>query len=222
MSTRTAENLRAFYDAMFKAYGPQHWWPGDTPTEIIIGAILTQNTAWRNVERAIENLKKSDIIDWKRLRDLPHQQLAELIRPAGYFNVKTRRLKAFVQWLWENYNADLAQMFETPLHALREQLLSVKGIGRETADSILLYACGMPTFVVDAYTARILSRHQLIDNSADYDEIKELFQSNLPDDVRLFNEYHALLVRVGKEHCRPKARCQDCPLQPFEHQVEFV
>ncbi|UCD27895.1 MAG: endonuclease III domain-containing protein, partial [Planctomycetota bacterium] len=186
MSTRTAENLRAFYEAMYKAYGPQHWWPGDTPTEVIIGAILTQNTAWRNVERAIETLKQADALNWGQLREIPDQQLAELIRPAGYYNVKTRRLKAFVEWLWESYDADLDRMFAADLHSLGEELLAVPGIGRETADSILLYAGQMPTFVVDAYTARILYRHRLIDNSADYDEIKELFESNLPDDVRLF------------------------------------
>jgi len=215
----TAEKLQALYDAMFATYGPQHWWPGDTPTEIIIGAILTQNTAWRNVERAIENLKNASALNWLDLRDLPHEQLAELIRPAGYFNVKTRRLKAFVQWLWDSYNADLDRMFATPLHSLREELLSINGIGRETADSILLYACGLPTFVVDAYTARILTRHRLIDETADYDEIKELFESSLPDNVQLFNEYHALLVHVGKEHCRPKPRCSGCPLESFVHEV---
>ncbi len=220
MSSRTSQMLRAFYDAMYKALGPQHWWPAETPTEVIIGAILTQNTAWRNVERAIENLKRANALDWKRLYGLPFEDLAELIRPAGTFNVKARRLKSFIQWFHDRFDLDLDRMFEMPVSSLREELLEVSGIGRETADAILLYAGQMPSFVVDAYTARILYRHNLIDRSADYDEIKELFESNLPDDVQLFNEYHALLVDVGKKHCRPKARCEGCPLERFEHDAE--
>lgn len=220
MSSRTSQTLRAFYDAMYKALGPQHWWPAQTPTEVIIGAILTQNTAWRNVERAIDNLKRAKALDWKRLHELPFDELAELIRPAGTFNVKARRLKSFIQWFHDRFALDLDRMFEMSVSSLREELLEVSGIGRETADAILLYAGRMPSFVVDAYTARILYRHNLIDRSADYDEIKELFESNLPDDVQLFNEYHALLVDVGKKHCRPKARCDGCPLERFEHDAE--
>ncbi len=220
MSTRTGQTLHEFYDAMFSAYGPQHWWPAKTPTEVIIGAILTQNTAWRNVERAIDNLRAAGALDWGRLRELPFDELAELIRPAGTYRVKARRLKGFVEWLWERFDADLERMFAMPVSSLREELLSVPGIGRETADAILLYAGGLATFVVDAYTARILYRHRLIDASADYDEIKDLFESNLPSDAAMFNEYHALLVQVGKQHCRPRARCEGCPLEPFEHEVE--
>jgi len=220
MSTRTARQLRAFFDAMYAACGPQHWWPAQTPTEVIIGAILTQNTAWRNVERAIDNLRRAKMLDWRRLRDVPIEQLAELIRPAGTYQVKARRLKSFIAWFWDRYDGDLERMFATPLPALREELLSVSGIGRETADAILLYAGNLPTFVVDAYTARILHRHGLIDESADYDEIKDTFESNLAADVPYFNEYHALLVQVGKQHCRPRPRCEGCPLEPFEHHVE--
>ena len=220
MSTPTANKLRTFYDAMYAALGPQHWWPGETPTEVIVGAILTQNTAWRNVERAIDNLEQADALDWKRLRDLPQEALAELIRPAGTFNVKARRLKAFITWFWQRFDADLDEMFACPVDTLREELLSVSGVGRETADSIILYAGNLPTFVVDAYTARILYRHRLIDDSADYDEIKDLFESNLPADTQLYNEYHALLVRVGSLHCRPKPRCANCPLEPFDHEIE--
>jgi len=216
----TAETLQAFYEAMFAAYGPQGWWPAETPTEVIVGAILTQNTAWRNVERAIDNLKRAGALDWRQLRDLPFEHLAELIRPAGTFKVKARRLQGFVKWFWQRYDADLKGMFAVPRDILREQLLGVNGIGFETADAILLYAGGLCTFVVDAYTARILHRHRLIDESADYQAIKELFESNLPADPRLFNEYHALLVKVGKQHCRRKARCTGCPLAPFEHEVE--
>lgn len=220
MSTRTAETLRAFFDVMLAAYGPQHWWPARTPTEVVVGAILTQNTAWRNVEKAIENLRRADALDWRRLRDLPAEELAELIRPAGTYQVKTRRLKAFTTWFWQTYDGDLDRMFAAGVATLREQLLSVSGIGRETADAIILYAGNLPTFVVDAYTARILRRHGLIDESADYDEIKDLFESSLPADATYFNEYHALLVQVGKLHCRPRPRCDACPLARFEHEVE--
>ncbi len=222
MSSRTGKTLMAFYDAMFKAYGPQHWWPARTPTEVVVGAILTQNTAWRNVERAIDNLRRANLLDWRKLHALGEADLAELIRPAGTYKVKARRLKAFIEWLHDRYDGDLDRMFETPLHALREQLLGVSGIGRETADAILLYAGSLPSFVVDAYTARILRRHGLIDDSADYEEIKELFESNLPLEVPLFNEYHALLVQIGKLHCRPRARCEGCPLERFEHEIENV
>lgn len=220
MTTPTAQTLHEFYDAMYAALGPQHWWPGETPTEVIIGAILTQNTAWRNVERAIDNLERADALDWQRLRDLDHDQLAELIRPAGTFNVKARRLKTFVEWFWRRFDANLDSMFSCSVGTLREELLSVSGIGRETADAIILYAGNLATFVVDAYTARILYRHRLIDADADYEDIKDLFESTLPADHQLFNEYHALLVAVGKTHCRPKARCQACPLEPFEHDVD--
>jgi endonuclease-3 related protein len=220
MSTRTGKTLQAFYDAMHKAFGPQHWWPAKTPTEVVIGAILTQNTAWRNVERAIDNLRKARLLDWRKLHAIDQDTLAELIRPSGTYRVKARRLKAFIDWLHERYDGDLDRMFETSLYTLREELLAVSGIGRETADAILLYAGNLPTFVVDAYTARLLYRHRLIDDSADYDEIKELFESNLPADVKLFNEYHALLVQVGKIHCRPRAHCEGCPLESFEHEVE--
>lgn len=206
---------------MLAAYGPQHWWPAETPTEVIVGAILTQNTGWRNVERAIDNLKEAGALDFRRLHEIEPKLLAELIQPAGTYKVKTRRLKAFVDWFWARYDADLDRMFATSIPVLREELLSVSGIGRETADAIILYAGGLPTFVVDAYTARIMCRHRLIDESADYDEIKELFEYNLPADAEYFNEYHALLVQVGKQHCRPRARCQGCPLEPFEHEVEI-
>jgi len=220
MSTRTGKTLQELYDAMFAAYGPQHWWPAETRDEVIVGAILTQNTAWRNVERAIANLKQADAMDWARLRDLPAEELAELIRPAGTFKVKTRRLKAFVAWFWDRYDGDLDRVFASSIFTLREELLTVSGIGPETADAIILYAGHLPTFVVDAYTARILYRHHLIDDSAGYDEIKDLFESNLPTDVHYFNEYHALLVQVGKLHCKPNARCQGCPLEPFDHDVD--
>jgi len=203
---------------MFRAYGPRHWWPGETPLEVIVGAVLTQNTAWSNVERAIANLKSAGALDWHRLDRMDHARLAELIRPAGYFNVKARRLKNLVRWIVQRFDGDLKAMFAVPTSSLREELLGVSGIGRETADSILLYAGGHATFVVDAYTARILRRHGLIDEQADYEQIKEVFEANLPEDPALFNEYHALLVEVGKRCCRPRnPRCGECPLDPFDH-----
>lgn len=217
--SRTAETLRAFFDAMLAACGPQHWWPAQTRTEVVIGAILTQNTAWRNVERAIDNLRAAGALDWMVLRDMATERLAELIRPAGTYNIKTRRLRAFITFLWERYDGDLERLLSRPVPTLREELLGISGIGRETADAIILYAGGLPTFVVDAYTARILHRHRLIDEYADYEEIKDLFESNLPADAALFNEYHALLVEVGKRHCRPRPICEGCPLQPFPHDV---
>ncbi len=214
----TARMLRGFYEAAYAAYGPRHWWPGDSPLEVMVGAVLTQNTNWTNVERAIANLKSNSLLDWHRLDRMSHGELADLIRPAGYFNVKARRLKSLAAWVVETFDGDLEAMFSLSTASLRERLLAVNGIGRETADSILLYAGGHVTFVVDAYTARILRRHGLIDEQADYEEIKALFEDNLPADEALFNEYHALLVEVGKRCCRPRnPRCAQCPLDEFPH-----
>ena len=216
----TAKTLRDFYDALYAAYGPRHWWPGETRREVMVGAVLTQNTNWTNVERAIAQLKSADALDWHRLHEMPHDQLAELIRPAGYFNVKARRLKHLAAWVVEAFDGDLDAVFAQPTSSLRERLLGVNGIGRETADSILLYAGGHVTFVVDAYTARILRRHGLIDEEADYEQIKDVFESNLPADEALFNEYHALLVEVGKRCCRTRnPRCDACPLAGFPHDL---
>lgn len=220
MTSTTGETLQEFYAALYRAYGPQHWWPGQGPTEIVIGAILTQNTNWRNVEKAIAQLRAAGLIDWAALRDIEIERLAELIRPAGYYNVKAKRLKNFVAWLWERYGGDLARLRDVPLEHLREQLLGVNGIGRETADSILLYALERPSFVVDAYTARLARRHRLIDEDADYERLKALFEDALPSDVGQFNEYHALIVAVGKRHCKSKAQCAGCPLEGFAHDLE--
>jgi endonuclease-3 related protein len=212
-----SEQLNDIYDLLFARFGPQDWWPGDTPFEVIVGAILTQNTNWSNVEKAIANLKKARVLSPEKLHRLDTGKLAELIRPAGYYNIKAKRLKNFLGWLSENYAGKLENLGNIPTAELRQQLLSVKGIGPETADSILLYALNRPVFVVDAYTARIASRHRLIDEGADYGEIQELFESNLTADVALFNEYHALLVRLGKDFCRPAPRCDGCPLNHLPH-----
>jgi len=213
------DKIMQIYDLLYEGYGPQHWWPGETRFEVIVGAILTQNTNWANVEKAIANLKAADSLTPQRLCDMPMAQLAELIRPAGYYNIKAGRLKNFLDWLFDNYNGDLMQLEHLNPEQMRRQLLTIKGIGAETSDSIVLYAYDKPVFVVDTYTCRVLGRHELIESGADYEQVREYFESNLPSDVKLFNEYHALFVRVGKEYCRPKPKCQDCPLAPLPHEI---
>lgn len=217
--TRQKKILSDVYNALYKSFGPQHWWPGDTPFEVAVGAILTQNTNWGNVEKAIANIKRVGALHPQKLHDMPHEQLAELIRPAGYFNVKAKRLAAFMSFFVNHYKGSMAYMKTKDTISLRPELLSVKGIGPETADSILLYALEKPVFVIDAYTKRVLSRHGIITEDAAYHETQELFHRNLPEDVRLFNEYHALFVMVGKHYCKPKPRCGDCPLEcSFAHE----
>lgn len=217
----TGETLTEIYNLLYNAFGPQGWWPGETSFEVITGAILTQNTSWANVEKAIANLKGAQCLSPERLRSIDVVQLGELIRPAGYYNVKSRRLKNVVDWLCDDYSGQVENLGTVETGRLREELLAVKGVGRETADSILLYALERPVFVVDAYTARITVRHGLIEPDADYEQLRELFESNLPADVRLFNEYHALLVRTGKEFCKTRARCPGCPLEGLPHSLEI-
>ncbi|HUV65549.1 MAG TPA: hypothetical protein VMW24_16750, partial [Sedimentisphaerales bacterium] len=190
------------------------------PFEVMTGAILTQNTSWTNVEKAIANLKSAGCLSPEALHRIEISGLAELIRPAGYYNIKAKRLKNFLEWLFDSYDGNLAHLESVATNRLREELLAITGIGRETADSILLYALERPIFVVDAYTARITVRHGLIEPDADYEQLRELFEANLPQDTRLFNEYHALLVRTGKEFCRPKARCPGCPLEKLPHTTD--
>ena len=216
----TNETLTEIYELLYEAFGPQHWWPGETPFEVMTGAILTQNTSWTNVEKAIANLKSAGCLSPEALHRIELSKLAELIRPAGYYNIKAKRLKNFLDWLFDSYDGSLANLESVATGRLREELLTVTGIGRETADSILLYALGRPVFVVDAYTARIAVRHGLIEPDADYEQLRELFESYLPQDTKLFNEYHALLVRAGKDFCRPKARCPGCPLEKLPHTTD--
>lgn len=203
------------HDLLLARHGPQHWWPGETPFEVMVGAVLTQNTAWGNVEKAIARLKAADALACPAMLALADHELAELIRPAGYFNVKAKRLKALCAFLAERGVADAPERLagQGSLPELRRDLLAVHGIGEETADSILLYALGLPSFVVDAYTRRTFGRLGLLAGSERYGEIQRRFEARLPRDVRLYNEYHALIVRLGKEHCRPRPRCADCPLQ---------
>ncbi len=202
------------YDLLYAKFGPRHWWPADTKLEVIIGAILTQNTAWVNVEKAIKNLKKEKVLSVSKLHCIPEKKLARLIRPSGYYNVKANRIKNFLGFLNTRYQGSINKMFGTSLYKLREELLAVKGIGSETADSILLYAGNKPVFVVDAYTKRALSRHGLIGEGAEYEEIQSLFMSNLTKDVKLFNEFHALIVELGKSICKSKQPlCSICPIK---------
>lgn len=201
------------YERLLARFGPQHWWPGESPFEIMVGAVLVQNTAWRNVERAIENLREAGVMQPHALYALAPEELAELIRPAGYYQVKTKRLRNLLKFVIDEFDGSLDAMFGTSLASLREQLLAVHGIGPETADAILLYAGGLPTFVVDTYAHRILARHGWIEYEADYHRIKDYFESTLPSDAPLYNEYHALLVRVGKDYCRRTGpKCDECPL----------
>jgi len=217
---KTREQLRQIHQLLLKAFGPQHWWPGETPFEIILGAILTQNTSWANVEKAIVNLKAAGCLEPDKLAALEAEAIEELIRPAGYFRLKTKRLRNFTKWFFDAYGGDLDALAHIETRRLREELLSVSGIGPETADSMLLYALNRPVFVVDTYTARVAVRHGLIETDIDYEQLQYLFESNLEPNVPLFNEYHALLVRVGKDFCKPKPKCAGCPLNALPHTIE--
>ncbi len=215
-ATAGDSELERYFRALGQALGPQHWWPARTRFEVILGAILTQNTSWVNVERAIANLRRNRLLSLRAIERVPAPRLARLIRPSGYFRQKTKKLKAFVRFLRKEYRGSLTRMFRTPTPVLRQQLLATHGIGPETADSILLYAGNHPVFVVDTYTKRIFSRHGLVDEKAGYEEIRGFLESRLPRDSALYGEYHALLVQVGKNWCRPAApRCEVCPLGPF-------
>jgi endonuclease-3 related protein len=206
-----APRLRELYRRLLDAFGPQGWWPGETPFEVLVGAVLTQNTNWGNVERAIMNLKAAGVLDFHALRGLPRPELAGLIRPAGYYNLKADRLGNLLDLLHGRFGADWRGVFALPLPAARALLLAAKGVGPETADSILLYAGGLPSFVIDAYTFRALTRHGL-GQGLDYHGLRELFMTSLPAEPALYNEYHALLVRLGKERCRKgRPLCEGCP-----------
>lgn len=208
------ERLIDIFNRLHGHFGPQGWWPGDTPFEVMVGAVLTQNTNWNNVEKAVDNLKRAGELSFERMSVLPVDLLAEYIRPAGYFNIKASRLVNLLSMIDEEFSGSVDTMMQQETDTLRKVLLSVKGIGPETADSILLYACERPVFVVDAYTYRVLLRHDLIPEEFGYDEIQELFMDSMEQDTQIFNEFHALLVCVGKEYCKKtKPRCLGCPLE---------
>ena len=215
-----SERIRKFYEELHKKFGPQGWWPAGTALECILGAILTQSTSWKNVEKAIDNLKSEKLISVERLNLINAEELAELIRPSGYYNQKAVKIKNFISFLAEEFSGSLDNMFATDKTLLRQKLLSIKGIGPETADSIMLYAGGMPVFVVDAYTWRVLLRHGIAPEVTSYGEIQELFTDSLPEDAGMYNEYHALLVKLGKDHCRKREPlCAGCPLEYDPHEV---
>ncbi|MBT3182463.1 MAG: hypothetical protein HN337_08160 [Deltaproteobacteria bacterium] len=209
---KTEKLLKSAFDRLLNHYGPRNWWPGDTPFEVMVGAILTQNTNWKNVEKAIENIKRKKLLDPKKLLDLQPSMLADLIRPAGFFRLKTKRLRNFLKYYIDNYDGSDERMAGQSLDTLRLELLAINGVGRETADSILLYALNKPIFVIDAYTKRILLRHSLCSEEAEYVELQELFTDSLSEDWRLYNEYHALIVEVAKEFCKKNPKCDECPL----------
>ncbi|MCF7973695.1 MAG: endonuclease III domain-containing protein [Phycisphaerae bacterium] len=216
----TQEQLKTLYETLFETYGPQHWWPGDTPFEIAVGAILTQNTNWTNVEKAINNIKHDAALESHILHSMAPEKLEALIRPAGYYRLKAKRLMNFLTWLIANGDGHLENLAQRNTHDLREELLAISGIGPETADSILLYALNRPVFVVDTYTARMATRHGLIEPPFDYHELQDLFQSNLPQDIQLFKEFHALIVQIGKNFCKPKPKCDACPLNGHAHEID--
>lgn len=213
-----AAEIRRYYQVLSRTYGPQQWWPARTRFEVIVGAFLTQNTAWANVEKALGNLRRAGILNVPGIRRVPLDRLEQLVRPSGFFRQKARRLKAFVQFLDRKYGGSLRRMFAQPTARLRAELLALNGVGPETADAILLYAGKHPVFVVDAYTRRILDRHGILPFTAGYEQIRELFEKSLANSTEsaaIFNQAHALIVQVGKNHCGSKARCEGCPLSRF-------
>jgi len=205
--------LTQIYDLLFAKYGPQHWWPAGSPFEVCVGAILTQSAAWTNVEKAIANLKQADALSPTALRNIPIDKLATLLYSCGYYNAKAKKLKAFVEHLFNNHNDNLNKLFDQSIETLRKELLSIHGVGDETADSIILYATEKPIFVIDAYTRRIFSRLGFEEASASYTDFQAMFMDTLPHDTKLFNEYHALLVNLGKNVCKKIPLCSKCCIE---------
>jgi endonuclease-3 related protein len=207
-------NYSEAYRLLFDYFGPQAWWPGDTPFEIMVGAVLTQNTNWSNVQKAIDNLKSENLLSYPSLCQLTTDEIAQLIRPAGYYNLKAKRLRNLLDMVATIYHGELESFIKDDLEPARENLLAVNGIGPETADSILLYACNHPVFVVDLYTHRVFSRHNMVLEETDYSTIQNVFVDHLPRDIQLYNEFHALIVRVARTFCKKtKPLCEKCPLQ---------
>jgi endonuclease III related protein len=212
----TGQKLMDMFDLLVAHFGHQDWWPAETDLEMMVGAVLTQNTNWKNVERAIENLKVKGLLTVNALCSMPVETLAQEIRPSGYYNIKAKRLMNLIQFIKDRYGEDLSGFFNDETRKLREGLLSVNGVGPETADSILLYAARRPVFVIDAYTHRILKRHGMSEDQATYYELQELFMDHLPEDQELYSEFHALIVQAGKNYCKRKPLCLECPLENWE------
>ena len=207
------DRLMDLYNRLYTCFGPRNWWPADTPFEVLVGAVLTQNTSWSNVEQAVRNLKSIAPLSPAMLWTLPEEVLKQAIRPAGYYNQKARKLRAFLHVLFQRFHGDLDALFALDTESLRPCLLEISGIGPETADSILLYAAQRPVFVIDRYTIRVLSRHAFLPEEASYAEAQRFMTDHLPEETALYNEFHALFVEVGKRHCRPRPLCTGCPLE---------
>jgi endonuclease-3 related protein len=205
--------LLRLYRALLAHHGPQGWWPARTPFEVAVGAILVQHTAWTAAARAIAALRARDLLAPQRLARTDAVTLGALVRPAGTYRLKARRLLDFTGWLLEGFDGDFRELRRAPLVSLRRELLAVRGLGPETADAILLYAAGRPVFVADAYTRRVLERHRLLPPGIAYEPARRFLEAHLPSDPALFNEFHALLVAAAKAHCRPAPRCERCPVR---------
>jgi len=203
------------YQALFQRWGKQHWWPAESSLEIILGAILTQNTNWKNVEKAIQRLKNEQAIDINRLASVSTSMLEEWIRPAGFFRQKARTIQTLSKRIQQHFNGSIDELFKLDTPSLRNELINWRGVGPETADSILLYAAHRPVFVIDAYTKRFMVRHGWADDKATYDTLANFFTDQLQQDSALFNEFHALIVQLGKTHCRTTPQCASCPLEPM-------
>lgn len=212
---RRVPPLLDIFKILHSQFGPQYWWPGDSAIEIVIGAVLVQNTSWKNVEHALRNLRDHGLFDFDRLHALDQNELERLVQPAGFYRVKAKRLRNLLNFLATFHQGSLERLFELPLEEARRQLLGVNGVGPETADSILLYAGRLPLFVVDAYSRRVLVRHGWLPSGVGYHEMQQLFHSQLPADPLLFNEYHALIVRLGHLHCKTHPVCEGCPLAGY-------
>lgn len=206
--------LQELYDALREEFGHRDWWPGETPFEVMVGAILTQNTNWDNVEKAIDNLEERGTLSPAAILNLEQDDLQDLVRPAGYYRQKAARVKRLAQWLMDNCDGAVELLGDWPEDELRKELVSIRGVGPETADSIMLYALDRPVFVVDTYTLRVTTRHGLIHRNCGYYELQRLFQDHLPEDLDLYRDFHAQLVEVGKRYCRPTPKCQNCPVRP--------
>jgi len=215
MPRPTDPPLQKVYDVLREQFGPQHWWPAERPDEVVIGAILVQNTAWANAVKAIDQLKQRAALDWRVLHETPADRLAEWIRPAGCYNRKARQLKTFAACLIKDHGGRLARLFDAPDEQLRERLLAIWGIGPETADCILLYAAGRPVFVVDTYTRRLMTRHNWAGADRAYEVLSRIFTLQLQGDAEQYGEFHALIVELGKQYCRAKPLCEACPLKQF-------
>jgi len=208
--------LTGYYAALLGRFGPQQWWPGRTRLEVILGAILTQNTAWHNATLALRKLRQAGLLSWRGLRAAGLDTLEACVRPAGFYRQKARTIRNFVDWLEREHGGSLSRLFSLPAEELRRRLLELRGVGPETADAILLYAAERPLFVADAYTRRVLSRHGVIAADSGYHETQEFLHTHLPREAAFFNEFHALLVEVGKKHCTPHSpNCPQCPLEEF-------